>query len=134
MVKLEKTEKLSLINATVLGNKYRGSANFEIIAVETGDYFNEGKDRVKLTILNANDKYQLVLNKTNSTIIADFLENLGKDSDTDNIEIGTRITLESYDTGSSGTYKYGVRITDMVLPSVQEKLTETKKPKKAKAE
>lgn len=130
MVKLEKTQKLSLINASVLGNKYRGSANFEIVNKESGDFFQEGKDRVKLTLKNANDLYQIVLNKTNSTFIANFLEEHGKPADTDNIEIGSKITLESYDTGSSGTYQYGVRIADMVLPPSQEVLADSKKPKK----
>ena len=121
MVKL--SERFESLTATILSNKYKGKQNFLVEQVLTGDFYDKGIEQVKL-ILNAGkkEKFSFVLNASNTDFLNKYLSSVNIEPDSDNIDIGSRIELEAYDTGGQGTYKFGVRIINFTLPHLQKEL------------
>jgi len=67
-------------------------------------------------------KYSFILNAGNTDFLNKYLSSLNIEPDSDNIDIGSKAMLEAYDTGGKGTYQWGIKIVDFVLPHVDTKL------------
>jgi len=114
MVKLKSTDTVPLLNVSILGVKFDKKANAKIIGFGMATFADGDKPKILLEIKGK--RYDLILNATNQDILGNYLEEMGKERDTDEISNGSIIELEVYDTGSSGAYEYGVRINSITFP------------------
>ncbi len=114
MPTLKKTEKIPLLNTTILSVRFSKEATAKIIGSAMA-YFS-GEEKPKLLLMIDGQRYDFVLNATSQTVLGDALEAHNLERDTDAISKDTEIKLEVYDTGSSGQFQYGIRIASVVFP------------------
>lgn len=114
MPTLKKTEKVPLLNTTILSVKFNKEVTGKIIGSAMANFAGDEKPKLLLDVNG--ERYDFVLNATSQTVLGDALESHGLERDTDVIPENTEIKLEVYDTGSSGQFQYGVRIVSVIFP------------------
>lgn len=114
MPTLKKTEKVPLLNTTTVGVKFGGKVSAKIVGAALANFGGEEKPKLLLEI--SGERYDFVLNATSQTRIGDFLEARGLARDTDEITENTTIELETYETGSSGQFAFGIRVVSLTFP------------------
>jgi len=114
MPTLKKTERIPLLNTTTVGVKFGGKVTAKIVGSALANFAGEEKPKLLLEIAGA--RYDFVLNATSQTIIGDILESRNLERDTESIPNDSTIELETYETGSSGQFAFGIRVVSLTFP------------------
>ena len=129
MPKIDISMGQPLLSAQILGMTYGGKENFVVVTSREFESTSGGVKKMKPALLvkcqKDNQDFLFVLNATNQRTLGNHLlkvRNIPVEQIDTELLVGCTLLLESYDTGGSGTFKFGTRILEVHEPLEQTKL------------